>query len=50
MRQACVAVLEEEWHHVPGARDLAEHLWHRPGHRQAHAGMTHAGRECAGSL
>jgi patatin-related protein len=27
MRQACVAVLEEEWHHVPGARDLAEHLW-----------------------
>jgi patatin-related protein len=27
MRRACVAVLEEEWHHVPGARDLAEHLW-----------------------
>ena len=29
MRQACVAVLKEEWHHVPGARDLAEHLWHQ---------------------
>jgi hypothetical protein len=29
MRQACVAVLEEEWHHVPEARDLAEHLWHQ---------------------
>jgi hypothetical protein len=27
MRQACVAVLTEEWHHVPGARDLVEHLW-----------------------
>jgi patatin-related protein len=29
MRQACVAVLTEEWHHVPGARGLAEHLWHQ---------------------
>jgi len=27
MRRACVAVLREEWPHVPGARDLAEHLW-----------------------
>jgi hypothetical protein len=27
MRQACVAVLKEEWPHVPGAHDLAEHLW-----------------------
>ena len=27
MRQACVAVLTEEWPHVPGAHDLAEHLW-----------------------
>ena len=27
MRRACVAVLTEEWPHVPGAHDLAEHLW-----------------------
>ena len=27
MRRACVAVLTEEWPHIPGAHDLAEHLW-----------------------
>lgn len=27
MRDACVAALEEEWSHVPNARDLATHLW-----------------------
>jgi patatin-related protein len=27
MRDACAAALEEEWSHVPNARDLATHLW-----------------------
>jgi patatin-related protein len=27
MREACVAALEEEWSHVPNARDLANDMW-----------------------
>ena len=27
MRDACAAALEEEWSHVPNARELATHLW-----------------------
>ena len=36
MRDACVAALEEEWSHVPNARELADAPV-EPGHRQAHA-------------